>query len=190
MEQEISSPVYTPTAEIAPEAPSRPWWKRGMERTLEIVFSLSLLLTLFPVLYIVVALCVKHRSPGPAIVLRPRRRSDGRQFLARRFRLTDEETLLARTPQLINLLRGDMPLRVSIRLDEGQPLAETTGEEPPIGKAPDPYGTDLRPGQDEAPTCTGLSSDSGGTETAPLEDTPETTLNDEHNTNENYVTTL
>jgi len=93
---------------------------RLFERIVEILFSLFFLLSIFPLIYIVVAVVVKRRSAGPAIVMRPRLRADGQTFLAYRFRLANEESFLARMPQLINILCGSMPIHIKVSMDEGQ----------------------------------------------------------------------
>jgi len=98
------------------------------QKVLGIVVSLLLLLTVFPLIYVAVALWVKRRSPGPAIVLRPRRRADGRQYMAYRFRLPDENSLLARMPQLMNVLGGDVSLYFDVSMLDGEPVAEEPKE--------------------------------------------------------------
>ena len=118
MENEMQKTVCADKRDI------RGWSKWLVERLVAILFSLFFLLTLFPLLYIGIAIYIKHRSPGPAIVLRPRRRADGHTYRAYRFRLPDEESFLARVPQLINMLCGDIPVLISVRIDEGSPVLE------------------------------------------------------------------
>ena len=101
---------------------------RFIERFVEIVFSLFFLLTVFPLVYIVVAIVVKRCSPGPAVVLRPRRRADGCQYLSYRFRLRNEESFVARMPQLINILLGDSPIHLSVSMDVGEEVVESIEE--------------------------------------------------------------
>lgn len=102
---------------------------RLFERFVEIVFSLLFLLAIFPFIYIVVAVVAKRRSPGPAIVMRPRIQTDGKQFLAYRFRLRDEESFIARIPQIINILRGEIPIHINVSIDEGEPKPSEELEE-------------------------------------------------------------
>lgn len=81
-------------------------------RLTDIVVSLSLLLTLFPLLYVVLAVVVKRRSPGPAIVVEPARLADGRRCGLFTFRMPEEgePSMIARAPRLINILLGQLSL--------------------------------------------------------------------------------
>ena len=81
-------------------------------RLTDIVVSLSLLLTLFPLLYVVLAVVVKRRSPGPAIVVEPARLADGRRCGLFTFRMQEEgePSMIARAPRLINILLGQLSL--------------------------------------------------------------------------------
>ena len=115
---------------------------RLTERIIEILVSLFLLLTIFPWIYLVMVIVVKRRSPGPAIVRQPRRRSDGVEFQAYCFRLDDKETLLARSPQLLNMLRGDLPMHITIEVDGGEPLDDDPVEGAPQGLKTDDASTE------------------------------------------------
>ena len=95
---------------------------RAIGRILEITVSLLLLLTIFPIIYIVMAIIVKRRSQGPAIITRRRRRDNGSEYDAYAFRVDNTENLIARTPQLINLLRGDIPVQITLTYDTGAPV--------------------------------------------------------------------
>ena len=95
---------------------------RAIGRILEITVSLLLLLTIFPIIYIVMAIIVKRRSQGPAIITRRRRRDNGSEYDAYAFRVDNTESLIARTPQLINLLRGDIPVQITLTYDTGAPV--------------------------------------------------------------------
>ena len=81
-------------------------------RLTDIVVSLSLLLTLFPLLYIITAIVIKRRSPGPAIVVEPAMLADGRQCGLFNFRLgtASQRPLIALAPRLINILLGQLSL--------------------------------------------------------------------------------
>lgn len=104
-------------------------------RLTDIVVSLSLLLTLFPLLYVVVAIVVKRRSPGPAIVLEPAQLASGRRCVLFTFRMQEEggRPLIALAPRLINILLGQLSL---------------------FGKAPVllPVSLEAQPDEDEAET--------------------------------------
>lgn len=85
---------------------------RVTKRLVDILFSLFLLLTLFPIVYVLTAIVVKHRSPGPAIVVLPALKADGRHFGLFVFRMSGDEgrSLIARSPQLFNILLGHLSL--------------------------------------------------------------------------------
>ena len=85
---------------------------RVFKRLVDILFSLALLLTLFPVVYVLTAIVVKRRSPGPAIVILPAQKADGRRFGLYVFRMfgDEERSLIARSPQLFNILLGHLSL--------------------------------------------------------------------------------
>ena len=112
--------------------PLRFWLNRALKRGGDIFVTLFLLATFFPLLYLVVAIRRKRRSPGPAIVLEPYCGLDGRNFLAYRFRRPSsdlvtcadeigsaaslvEETgstasIVEEWPRLFNVLSGTMSL--------------------------------------------------------------------------------
>ena len=107
-------------------------YNRALKRMFDILFSLSILLTLFPILYIVVGLLIKMSSPGPILFRQKRTGLYGRDFECYKFRtmkVNDQaDTLqaqkndprktpigdfLRRTnldefPQFVNVLLGDM----------------------------------------------------------------------------------
>lgn len=173
MDNEILSDTSSSKAVGGQPAGQSTWWQWLLERTVAVVFSLALLLTLFPVLYIVMAAYIKFRTPGPAIVLRSRRRADGHCYQSYTFRLADGESLLARMPQLINLLRGDVLVHICVRVDSGQPLPEVAENKGSIGRPSDPPGFEPQPVRDGAETCTALSPDLSGTESEAPETAPE-----------------
>lgn len=107
---------------------------RMVKRAFDIVVSAVFLLTFFPIIYVVVAICIKMQSPGPVFFVQKRNGLDGREFGCIKFRsmhvnadadrlqATKDDprkfrfgNLLRRTnvdelPQLINVLKGDMSL--------------------------------------------------------------------------------
>ena len=105
---------------------------RLFKRTFDILFSLLVLLTLFPVVYLIVAIVTKCTSPGPVLFRQRRNGLNGREFWLYKFRSmhvnaqcdTEQATrhdprvtrfgrFLRHTnidelPQFINVLFGDM----------------------------------------------------------------------------------
>lgn len=107
---------------------------RFVKRTFDIVFSLAFLLTLFPVIFVVVALVIKITSPGPVFFVQERTGKKGKTFKCLKFRTMkvnkDADTVQAvkndprvtrfgaflrksnidELPQFINVLIGDMSI--------------------------------------------------------------------------------
>ena len=85
---------------------------RLAKRLADIAFSLLMLLTLFPVVYVVMAIIIKRHSPGPAIVVEAEEESDGRERSLYAFRLPEAErrSIIARSPRLLNILMGQLSL--------------------------------------------------------------------------------
>ncbi len=103
-----------------------------IKRTFDIVFSMLVLLTIFPFLYIIIALLIKIESPGPVLFRQLRAGRKNKLFLCYKFRTmrtdNDDEarqatkndprvtrigaflrkTSLDEFPQFINVLLGDM----------------------------------------------------------------------------------
>lgn len=104
-------------------------------RLTDIVVSLSLLLTLFPLLYIITAIVIKRRSPGPAIVVEPAMLADGRQCGLFNFRLgtASQRPLIALAPRLINILLGQL----SLFGQTPTPIAVAEPESEPANAAPE-----------------------------------------------------
>lgn len=107
-------------------------YNRALKRSFDIVFSLGVLLTVYPVLYIIVGALIKITSPGPIFFKQKRTGLYGQEFECYKFRTmrvnSDADKLqavkddprktrvgdfLRRTnldefPQFINVLRGEM----------------------------------------------------------------------------------
>ena len=107
-------------------------YNRGLKRFFDIVFSLIILLTIFPLLYIIVGILIKLSSPGPILFTQKRTGLYGEDFKCYKFRtmkMNDEADILQavkddprktkignflrRTnldefPQFINVLLGNM----------------------------------------------------------------------------------
>ncbi len=107
-------------------------YNRALKRSFDIVFSLAILLTAFPVMYIVIGLLIKKSSPGPILFKQRRTGLYGQEFKCYKFRTmrvnaeadslqavkddprkTKFGDFLRRTnldefPQFINVLCGDM----------------------------------------------------------------------------------
>ena len=107
-------------------------YNRILKRAFDVVFSILVLITCFPLLYLVAGLLVKLSSPGPIIFKQKRTGIYGREFECYKFRtmkMNDEadivqavkddprmtrigsflrQTNLDEFPQFINVLTGDM----------------------------------------------------------------------------------
>ena len=122
-------------------------------RLTDIVVSLSLLLTLFPLLYIVAAIVIKRRSPGPAIVIEPALLADGRRCGLFNFRTEEpgERPLIARAPRLINILLGQLSLfgKAPVPIEVAEPVQEEVSEPAPM-EAEEPVPMDvMEPAQED-----------------------------------------
>ena len=107
-------------------------YNRALKRTFDIVFSLLVLITIYPILYIVIGILIKMSSPGPVLFKQKRTGLYGQDFKCYKFRTmrvnpqadslqavkddprkTRVGDFLRRTnldefPQFINVLRGEM----------------------------------------------------------------------------------
>lgn len=107
-------------------------YNRALKRAFDIVFSLIIMVTIYPVLYIVVGILIKMSSPGPVLFKQKRTGLYGQNFKCYKFRTmkvnsqadslqavkndprkTKVGDFLRRTnldefPQFINVLRGEM----------------------------------------------------------------------------------
>ena len=107
-------------------------YNRAVKRSFDILFSLFILLTIFPLLYVVIAILIKLSSPGPVLFKQKRTGLYGQDFKCYKFRTmkvnaqadslqavkddprkTKVGDFLRRTnldefPQFINVLRGEM----------------------------------------------------------------------------------
>lgn len=98
-------------------------FSRLCRRLLDLLLSLLLLLTVFPLVYVVVAACIKRYGAGSVLVAVKRKDGMGREYTAKHFRTQHQSTeellrigdFLLRThinelPQLLNVLVGQMSL--------------------------------------------------------------------------------
>lgn len=105
-----------------------------IKRSFDIMVSLTFLLTLFPVIYVIVAIVIKIQSPGPVLFRQKRNGLRGKEFMCikfrsmhvnkeadtvqatehdpRKFRFGDimRRTNIDELPQFINVLLGDMSI--------------------------------------------------------------------------------
>lgn len=127
MEIMESIPIITVRRE-----PLQAFYNRALKRAFDIGFSLVVLCTIFPILYVVVGFLIKRSSPGPIFFKQKRTGLYGRDFECYKFRTmrvnaeadtkqaekddprkTKIGDFLRRTnldefPQFINVLKGDM----------------------------------------------------------------------------------
>ena len=72
---------------LAPrEEPLRSFGNRAMKRTLDLLVSTIFLLTLFPIIYVIVAAVIKCQSPGPVFFRQKRNGLYGKEFYCYKFR--------------------------------------------------------------------------------------------------------
>lgn len=107
-------------------------YNRALKRTFDIVFSLAVLLTIYPIMYVIVGILIKMSSPGPILFKQKRTGIYGEEFNCYKFRTmrvnqqadvlqaqqddprkTRIGDFLRRTnldefPQFVNVLVGDM----------------------------------------------------------------------------------
>lgn len=112
--------------------PLQAFYNRALKRAFDIVFSLFILCTIFPILYLVVGIMIKLSSPGPIFFKQKRTGLYGRDFECYKFRtmkvnaeadtmqaVKDDprktkignflrKTNLDEFPQFINVLKGEM----------------------------------------------------------------------------------
>lgn len=107
-------------------------FNRMIKRLFDLVFSLGVMLTIFPIIYVIVGIAIKRDSPGPIFFKQYRSGRRNRKFLCYKFRTMTvnndsdnkqatkgdkritkigaflRKTSLDEFPQFINVLKGDM----------------------------------------------------------------------------------
>ena len=81
MEMIESVPLLTVRRE-----PLQALYNRALKRTFDIIFSLLVLVTVFPILYIVIGILIKMTSPGPILFKQKRTGLYGQEFKCYKFR--------------------------------------------------------------------------------------------------------
>ncbi len=76
-----STVLLTPRRE-----PLRDWGNRMLKRALDLLISGLFLVTLFPIIYVIVAIIIKRQSPGPVIFAQRRNGMNGDVFFCYKFR--------------------------------------------------------------------------------------------------------
>ena len=61
-------------------------YNRALKRTFDILFSLGILLTIYPILYVVIGILIKATSPGPIFFKQKRTGLYGQEFECYKFR--------------------------------------------------------------------------------------------------------
>lgn len=122
---------YIPLLAVRRE-PLQAAYNRFLKRTFDVAFSLLILLTIFPLLYLIVGVLIKMSSPGPVLFKQKRTGLYGRDFKCYKFRTMRvnsqadslqagkndprktrlgnflRKTNLDEFPQFVNVLLGDM----------------------------------------------------------------------------------
>lgn len=103
---------------------------RMLKRTGDLLVCVVLLLTVFPLVYVVRAVQIKRKSPGPVFSRQKCSGPDGRVFHSLAFRQIEGQTpmRLDAMPQLLNVLFGEMSL-------VGTPLLTAESIEPYLALA-------------------------------------------------------
>ena len=93
---------------LRPEPLSR-WYNRALKRTLDLLLSLLFLLTLFPLVYVVMAVLTKWKSPGPIFRVHKRCGMDGRTVRCLTFR-RETLQLVDRMPLVLGVFGGSLSM--------------------------------------------------------------------------------
>lgn len=105
--------IVPDTTDIRPLRDDMPLENIGnqcIKRCIDILLSLSLLLTIYPIVYIITCIAIKIKNPGPVYQTQKRYDINGRKFYCYQFRLGSIKNLagIQNMPQIICVLKGEM----------------------------------------------------------------------------------
>lgn len=99
------------------EEPLSHWWNRLVKRLFDLLISGTFLFFAFPFIYILAAVIIKRKSPGPVFSFAKEKNRKGKTFDRLTFRTDDLPTSsffqkpgIKKLPQLLNVFKGNLSL--------------------------------------------------------------------------------
>lgn len=99
------------------DEPLSHWWNRWVKRLFDLLISGFFLFFVFPFIYIVATVIIKHKSPGPVFSLAKERNRKGKIFDRLTFRTEDlsassffQKPRIKELPQLLNVFKGNISI--------------------------------------------------------------------------------